>query len=59
MELALLCEVKVLMCIVDKNEKTTIYSSENNLSNFLSYYILNNQINKEIFWSKDVRKRVK
>ena len=54
MELALLCEVKIFMCIVDKNDKTSIYSSENNISNFLSYYILNNQITKEVFWSKDV-----
>jgi len=55
MELALLCEVKVLMCVVDKNEKTSIYCSENNLEAFLQYYILNSQIPKEIFWSKDYK----
>jgi len=43
------------MCVVDKNEKTSIYCSENNLSSFLRYYILNSQIPKEIFWSKDYK----
>ena len=54
MELALLCEVKVLMCIVDKNEKTSLYSSESNLPAFSSHYLFESHINKEIFCTKDV-----
>lgn len=54
MELSLLCEVKVLMCIVDKNDKTTIYSSELNLKNFVSSYILKQSLAKDVLFNYDV-----
>lgn len=38
MEIALLCEVKVMLCIVDKKEKVVLYSSED-LKTFLTNYI--------------------
>ena len=41
MEIALLCEVKVMLCIVDKNEKTVIYSSED-LKTMLARYVHKN-----------------
>jgi len=39
MELSLLCESKIFLCIVDKVEKLTIYSSENDINKFLGTYI--------------------
>ena len=54
MELSLLCEVKVMMLIVDKNEKTTLYSSENNLKNFISNYLLKQNVTKDVILNNDV-----
>jgi len=55
MELSLLCDVKVLMCIVDKNEKTTLYSSEDNIKNFISSYLLKQTIAKNIILNNDYK----
>ena len=41
MEIALLCEVKVMLCIVDKNEKVVLYSSED-LKSMLTQYVHKN-----------------
>ena len=63
MELSLLCESKIFLCIVDKVEKLTIYSSEININNFLGTYIqkLNqNKIqHKDILSNNDVHKLYK
>lgn len=58
MELALLCQVKVGLCIVDKNEKTTIYSSESNVGNFISKYLVNYKSAKELLTHDDVKKLI-
>ena len=52
MELSLLCEIKILMLIVDKNEKTTLYSSEPNMKNLISSYLFKN--NRNLITNKDV-----
>ena len=38
MEICLLCEVKVMLCIVDKNGKVVLYSSED-LKTFLKCHV--------------------
>jgi hypothetical protein len=57
MELSLLCESKIFLCIVDKVEKLTIYSSECDINKFLGTYIqkLNqSKIQKDILSNNDV-----
>ena len=54
MELSLLCDVKVLMCIVDKNDKTTIYSSDPNLKKFVASYLLKHSLARDILFNNDV-----
>ena len=44
MELSLLCEVKLLLCVVDKTEKMMVYSTEKNPNNFISNYLVGNNI---------------
>jgi len=56
MELSLLCESKIFLCIVDKVEKLTIYSSENDINKFLGTYlqkINQNKIQKDILSNND------
>jgi len=56
MELSLLCESKIFLCIVDKVEKLTIYSSENDINKFLGTYlqkISQNKIQKDILSNTD------
>ena len=55
MELALLCQVKIGLCIVDKNNKTTIYSSESNVSGFIDKYLINYKDAKELLTHDDVK----
>ncbi len=49
MELSLLCDVKVFLCIVDKNEKMMIFSSESNIESFKKNYLDNHPDAREIF----------
>jgi len=56
MELSLLCESKIFLCIVDKVEKLTIYSSENDINKFLGTYIQKmnqNKVQKDILSNTD------
>jgi len=56
MELSLLCDSKIFLCIVDKVEKLTIYSSENDINKFLGTYlqrINQNKIQKDILSNTD------
>lgn len=53
MELSVLCGVKVLLSIVDKNEKVTIYSSENETAGFVDKYLKHPNPN-EIYKFNDV-----
>jgi hypothetical protein len=55
MELSLLCEVKVLLCVVDKHEKAMIFSSENNVSNFLQGFLTNINETKDLYTHEDVK----
>ena len=52
MELSLLCESKIFLCIVDKIEKFTIYCSESNINNFLATYI--QKLNENKIQCKDI-----
>lgn len=57
MELSLLCESKIFLCIVDKVEKLTLYCSETDINKFLGTYIqkLNQtKIQKDILTNTDV-----
>jgi hypothetical protein len=60
MELSLLCESKIFLCIVDKIEKLTIYCSESNINAFLGNYIQklnqNKLQHKDILSNSDVSK---
>lgn len=54
MELSLLCDVKVFLCIVDKNEKSMIFSSEKNIGEFANNFILPYEKAREVFTHDDV-----
>jgi len=54
MELSLLCEAKILLCVLDKNEKLTTYVSDLNTLKELEEYFYNKKILKENFYNKDV-----
>jgi hypothetical protein len=58
MELSLLCDVKVMLCVVDKTDKIMIYSSESNATKIVTNYILNSKIpstDKEFITNTDYR----
>jgi hypothetical protein len=55
MELSLLCEVKVFLCIVDKNDRMMIFSSEEDLSKFKEKHLDKLLVAKEIFTPKEVK----
>ena len=58
MELSLLCDVKVMLCVVDRTDKIMIYSSENNPMSIVNSYILNKKIpsrDKEFITNSDYR----
>jgi hypothetical protein len=55
MELSLLCNVKVALCIVDKNTKVTIYSSEDNVKQFFDKYFSKPEEARELLTHDDVK----
>ncbi len=55
MELSLLCEVKVFLCIVDRNDRMMIFSSEEDLLKFKEKHLDKLLTAKEIFKHKDVK----
>jgi hypothetical protein len=54
MELSLLCEVKVLLCIVDKNDKLVVYSSDGVTTSLMKNALNNENIQKEYLTNSDV-----
>jgi len=54
MELSLLCDVKVFLCIVDKNDKTMIFSSEKNIQDLVNTFIVPFHNSRELFTHDDV-----
>lgn len=54
MELSLLCEVKVCLCIVDKNERVMIFSSETDVEKFVHSYMHKPAEAREMFGHEDV-----
>ena len=58
MELSLLCDVKVFLCVIDKMERVSIYSSEKITTSIVIGYILNQGIaseNKEFITNSDFK----
>ena len=57
MELSLLCGVKIFLSIIDKNDKFTIYSNQDDLEDiFINRYIQNlNPEKNEFYYDKDVK----
>lgn len=55
MELSMLCNVQVALCIVDKNEKVTIYSSAKNVANFVEKYMARPHEARELLTYDDVK----
>jgi hypothetical protein len=53
-ELSLLCEAKILLCVLDKNEKLTTYISDSDTLKDLEEYFFDKNIQKENFCNKDV-----
>jgi hypothetical protein len=54
MELSLLCDVKLFLCIVDKNDKVMIFSSEKIVKSFIDNYIVSYDKAREVFTHSDV-----
>jgi hypothetical protein len=54
MELSLLCDVEVFLCIVDKNEKMMIFSSENDIKDFKNKYLDKYTDARELYTLNDV-----
>ena len=55
MELSVLCESKVMLCVLEKNEKITLYMSENNSINDFKDYWQNKNIAKENLDNSNVK----
>jgi hypothetical protein len=54
MELSLLCDVKIFLTIVDKNQRMMIFSSEENVSEFKTKYLDNLGSAKEVYTPNEV-----
>lgn len=54
MELSLLCEVQVLLCIVDKNKKLLVYCSDDLVSDDMQHSISSEMVQKEYLTNDDV-----
>jgi hypothetical protein len=54
MELAMLCDVKVFLCIIDKNHKKMIFSSEPKTEVFVNKYLTTPLEYNELFTHNDV-----
>lgn len=61
MELALLCDVDIIVGIVPKqisHNQSLIFCTDNNLDGFIDKYLKNSLVKKEIYGLKDVRKNI-
>jgi hypothetical protein len=56
MELSLLCEVKVMLCVMDKNERMIVYASDEDTANTMQSFILNDAVQKEFLSNSEVKK---
>lgn len=54
MELSLLCGIKVLLTVVDKNNKIMIFSSDKNIKSFVDQNLKRPERAKELFSNDDV-----
>lgn len=58
MELSLLCEAKIMLCVLDKNEKMSIYVSDRETSKDFEDYWYNKNIQKEFLSNKEVKNKI-
>ena len=58
MELSLLCESKVFLCIVDKNDRMMIFSSESDIAAFKQKYLDDHVNAREIFTHNEVKQLI-
>jgi len=56
MELSLLCGIKILLTIVDKNNKVMIFSSDQDVRSFTEENLTRPEEAKELFSNEDVKK---
>jgi hypothetical protein len=56
MELSLLCGIKILLTIIDKNNKVTILSPDQDIRSFIDNYLKKPEDAKELFFNEDVNK---
>ena len=56
MELSLLCEVKVMLCVMDKNDRMIVYASDEDTANTMQSFILNDSVQKEFLSNSDVNR---
>jgi hypothetical protein len=54
MELSLLCEVKVMLCVMDKNDKMIVYASDEETALTMQSYMMNESVQKEFLMNPDV-----
>ena len=55
MELSLLCEVKIFLCVIDKNNRKMIFSSESNTNEFIELNLKTPLEAQELILHKDVQ----
>ena len=56
MELSLLCGIKILLTIVDKNNKVMIFSSDQDVRSFTEENLKRPEEANELFSNEDVKK---
>ena len=49
MELSLLCESKLLLCVMDKNEKLTFYASDPETVRMMQEFLYDDNVQKEYY----------
>lgn len=54
MELSVLCDSKILLCVLDKNEKMMIYASDGMTIKEMQRDILSGDVHKEYFTNDEV-----
>ena len=54
MELSLLCGIKILLTVVDRNNKVMIFSSDQDIQSFVEQYLMKPESAKELFSNEDV-----
>lgn len=54
MELGLLCDAQILLCVVEKTDKMTVYASDELTMGMMQEYLTNSNVPKEFLMNNDV-----